>query len=78
MTKNNICPLPPYSAFMIPETDVQVTGAYKKKKQRERDWHLVASYFTITSMDIFCSAPSNVALSHLYTIIFSPSKRILR
>ena len=28
---------------------------YMTKKQQEMDWQLVASYFTVKSMDIFCS-----------------------
>ena len=34
------------------------TGARKKKQQREMDWQLVASYFTVKSTDIFCSVHS--------------------
>ena len=40
---------------LIPEN---VYGARKKKtkKKREMDWQLVASYFTVKSNGIFCSA----------------------
>ena len=38
---------------LIPEN---VYGACKK--EREMDWKLVASDFTVTSTDIFCSVPS--------------------
>ena len=39
------------------------TGASKKKKKkREMDWQLVASYFTVKSMEIFCRRHYKVKL----------------
>ena len=35
------------------------------RKNREMDWQLVASYFTVKSTDIFCSVPGTVGQSDI-------------
>ena len=59
MTKSNTC-LFATVLYLIRET---VYGRQKKKKKKkgggggmEMDWQLVASYLTVKSTDIFCSA----------------------
>ena len=57
MTKSNTC-LFATVLCLIPE-NVYGRSSKKKtttKKKREMDWQLVASYFTVKSADIFCSA----------------------
>ena len=65
MTKNNTCLFATVLCLILENVYGRPSKKINKNKNREMDWQLVASYFTVKSTDIFCSASRQSVAKHI-------------